>query len=538
MQGYAPGRDEAFGESRKCFGELEDWLASEEAAGLQHGELEEQLDVRGRELLRRLFQDRLDLTAAREERRHDVTGADGVPRTRAERGRTRPLVTRFGQVRVSRIAYRAPGRVNVHLLDRALNLPEEKHSHGLRKLAAVEAARGSHQAAGDAVARATGVRIGKRQLEELAGRAAAHVEAFYLQRVIAPAPDSWPLILTFDGKGIVMLPGSLRPATAKAAAVAEGKLAARLSPGEKNGRKRMAELACVYDAVPVPRTPQDIISSPAENRRKKKAQAAKPKQKGKPREPQARGKWLAASVTDGIPAVIAAAFDEAERRDPQHGREWAVLIDGNNTQIEAVTAEAARRGVTLTIVIDFIHVLEYLWKAAWSFFDKGEPAAEEWVADQARKILHGNSAQVAAGIRRRATTYGYSPAERAGADEAARYLDNKKDYLGYATALRKGWPIATGIIEGACRHIVKDRMVFSSRDHAAFCPLRCQTVLVRYGSAAYRHPRAGVFRGGEPGLPGVPGRASRRPGVLDRGRRRVRQGPCRRPVLVRSSLRP
>jgi len=458
MQGYVPAQDEAFAESRKCFGELEDWLASEEAAGLQHADLEEQLDVRGRELLRRLFQDRLDLTAAREERRRDVTGQDGVPRTRAERGRTRPLVTRFGQVSVSRIAYRAPGRPNVHPADAALNLPEEKHSHGLRKLAAIESARGSHEAARDAIARATGVRIGKRQVEELARRCAAHVEAFYLFRVISPAPDSWPLVLTFDGKGIVMLPDALRPATAKAAAAAENKLATRLSPGEKNGRKRMAELACVYDAAPVPRTPEDIISSPAQKRRKKKAQARKPKQKGKPREPQARGKWLTASVTDDIPAVIAAAFDEAERRDPQHTRDWVVLIDGNNTQIEAVTAEAARRGVTVTILIDFIHVLEYTWKAAWSFFEKGEPAAEEWVADQARKILHGKASQVAAGIRRRATTYGYSPAERAGADEAARYLDNKKDYLGYATALATGWPIATGIIEGACRHIVKDRM--------------------------------------------------------------------------------
>ena len=190
MQGYAPGQDEAFAQSRECFGELEEWLASEEAAGLQHGELEEQLDVRGRELLRRLFQDRLDLTAAREERRHDVTGQDGVPRTRAEKGRTRPLVTRFGQVTVSRIAYRSPGRRNVHPLDAALNLPEEKHSHGLRKLAAIEAARGSIEAAGAAVTRATGVRIGKRQLEELARRAAAHVEAFYLLRVIGPAPDA------------------------------------------------------------------------------------------------------------------------------------------------------------------------------------------------------------------------------------------------------------------------------------------------------------------------------------------------------------
>ena len=458
MQGYVPARDEAFAESRKCFGELEEWAASEEAAGLQHADLEEQLEVRGRELMRQLFQGRLNAAAAAEERRYDVAGEDGVVRTRAERGRERPLMTKFGQVTVPRIAYRSPGRPNVHPADAALNLPEEKHSHGLRKLAAIEAARGSMEAACAAVTRATGVQIGKRQAEGLVRRAAMDVDAFYLWRVILPAPDGHPLVLTFDGKGIVMLPDALRPATAKAAAAAGSKLATRLSPGEKNGRKRMAELACVYDAAPVPRTPGDVISTPAQKRRKNQAQAGKPKGKQKPREPQARGKWLTASVTDDIPAVIAAAFDEAERRDLQHKREWVVLVDGNNTQIETVTTEAASRGITVTVVIDFIHVLEYLWKAAWSFFDKGEPAAEEWVADQARKILRGNSAQVAAGIRRRATTYGYSPAERAGADEAARYLDNKKDYLGYATALEKGWPIATGVIEGAARWLVKDRM--------------------------------------------------------------------------------
>jgi hypothetical protein len=455
MQEYAPVPEEdAFTQARECYGELEEWLAGE-AAGLQHAELEDGMDVRGRELLRRLFQGHLDLLAVREVRRHDVTGEDGIARTRAEKGRARSLVTKFGQVTVFRIAYRAPGAPDVHPLDVTLNLPEEKHSHGLRKMAAVEAARGSHEAAVAAIARATGVRIGKRQLEELARRAAADVEAYYLWRVIRPAPDDHALVLTFDGKGIVMLPGALRPATARAAAAAEGKLATRLSPGEKNGRKRMAELACVYDAVPVPRTPEDIISTPAQKRRKK-ARAAEGK--GKPREPQARGKWLTASVTSDIPAVIAAAFGEAERRDPGHQRKWAVLVDGNNTQIEAVIAEAAGRGVTVTIIIDFIHVLEYLWRAAWSFFGKGEPAAEEWVAGQARKILHGKARQVAAGIRRRATTYGYRGPERAGADECARYLENKKDYLDYPAALAKGWPIATGIIEGACRYIVKDRM--------------------------------------------------------------------------------
>ena len=87
-------------------------------------------------------------------------------------------MTRFGQVSVSRIAYLSPGRSNVHPLDAALNPPEEKHSHGLRKLTAIEAARGSIDEAGAAITRATGVGIGKRQLEEMVRRAAAHWRRF------------------------------------------------------------------------------------------------------------------------------------------------------------------------------------------------------------------------------------------------------------------------------------------------------------------------------------------------------------------------
>ena len=368
---------------------------------------------------------------------------------------------------MSRIAYRAPGAPDVRPLDATLNLPEEKHSHGLRKMAAVEAARGSHEAAVAAIARATGVRIGKRQLEELARRAAADVEAYYLWRVIRPAPDDHALVLTFDGKGIVMLPGALRPATARAAAAAEGKLATRLSPGEKNGRKRMAELACVYDAVPVPRTPEDIISTPAQKRRKKKAQAAEGK--GKPREPQARGKWLTASVTSDIPAVIAAAFGEAERRDPGHQRKWAVLVDGNNTQIEAVIAEAAGRGVTVTIIIDFIHVLEYLWRPPGpSSARESPPPRNGWRAMPARsctarpaRSLRGSGAAPPP----TATTGPNAPRRRVrplpGQQEGLPRLPRRPG---------KRLPIATGIIEGACRYIVKDRMdKRPSHCWSAFC---------------------------------------------------------------------
>jgi hypothetical protein len=99
-----------FTQSRACLAEIEGWLSDSEAAALTHAELEEQLGERGRELLRLLHQDHLDLRAARERRRADMTGADGVARTRVEAGHRRGLMTMFGQVTVTRMAYRAPGR--------------------------------------------------------------------------------------------------------------------------------------------------------------------------------------------------------------------------------------------------------------------------------------------------------------------------------------------------------------------------------------------------------------------------------------------
>jgi hypothetical protein len=342
MPEYAAQAVEAFAQVRERFEETVGWLAGPEAGVLEHGELEDQLGERGRELLRLMFQGQLELRAVREQRRRDVTGPEGAPRTRTENGHGRPLTTVFGSVRVDRIAYRAPGMANVHVLDEELNLPEEKQSHGLRRLAAIEAPRGSYEDAAAALTRATGVAIGKRQVEELAMRAAADVDAFYAWRRPDPAPQEQVLMLQADGKGIVMRPEGLRPATAKAAA-GKRKVAARLSPGEKNGRKRMAEIAAVTDVIPAPRTPADIIGPPG-------AARADP--------PKTQGKWLTASVTDDIAAVIGAAFGEADRRDPGNRRTWIALVDGNCTQIDAIRAEAGDRGITVPVLIDFIHVLE------------------------------------------------------------------------------------------------------------------------------------------------------------------------------------
>ena len=141
MPGYA--LKAAFARSREAFAQAEEWLAGPGAAGLDHAAVEEGLEARGREMLRRLFQDYLDLRAARERRRERVAGPDGVARTRAEPGHSRPLASVLGPVRVSRIAYRAPGARNVHPADGELNLPPGVHSHGLAKMTVLAAARGS-----------------------------------------------------------------------------------------------------------------------------------------------------------------------------------------------------------------------------------------------------------------------------------------------------------------------------------------------------------------------------------------------------------
>lgn len=436
----------AFAAAREQFESVVAWLDSGEAAELTHAEVEARLQVDGRKLLTRLMQDHLDLRAEREVRLEDVIGADGVRRGNVESGHTRGLRMVFGEVTVTRKAYRKPKHSNLHPLDAGLSLPAEKHSHGLRQLAAIESTRGSFEGAAEAIERITGRTLGKKQVELLAQRAAHDFDAFYEQRprYLSVAADL--LVLSCDGKGIVMRQDALREATRRAAQRATSKLQTRLSKGEKRNRKRMAEVGAVYDCTPVVRSPGDVLSRGEENEERSAER------------PKARNKWLIASVVEDAREVVARIFDEAQRRDPEQRRQWVVLVDGLNHQIDCIEAEARERGLEVVILVDFIHVLEYLWKAAWCFFDEGEPKAEEWVHSHAFTILQGRSSDVAGAIRRKATCFRLDEDDRSGADKCADYLINKRPYLDYATALDRGWPIATGVIEGACRHIVKDRM--------------------------------------------------------------------------------
>src|SRR5450755_367474 len=314
MEPYAPiGGADPFAASMKLVTALVAELHAPEAAGLTACELEQFVQDGGREVLRQMVQDHLDLRAAREEetvREHGIpaVGADGITRSRVETGHRRLLATLFGPVRVIRCAWRRPGAGNFYPADAALSLPAPRHSHTLARLAVLEAARGSFETAHAAITGRCGPVIGKRQIEQAVATAAVDIAAFYAARVPMPCTASTLLVISADAKGIVMRPGALRPATARAAA-RQGRMRTRLAAGEKPNRKRMATLACVYDAEPALRRPHDVIAPPGGRHGHR---ALRPR-------PRAKAKWLAGSVQADPAEVIAAAFGQAEARDPAAG---------------------------------------------------------------------------------------------------------------------------------------------------------------------------------------------------------------------------
>jgi hypothetical protein len=423
----------------------------------------------GREVLRLVLQGFFDTRTAAELGEHAAgaipapVDADGRVHRRTETGHHRDLTTVVGTVTVTRCAFRAPGTANLYRLDAALNLPVRLHSAGISKLAVAEAVRGSFADADAAIAAFCGPVAGNRQVQQMTGEAAADIDAFYTARIVLPCGDDTLLILTVDGKGIVMRTEDLREDTAKAAEAKGGnKMATRLATGEKRGRKRMATLGAVYDAEPAVRRPHDIIDlaaagKPKKNKKKDKKKGGKAGKKRRPG-PKATGKWLTGSVRATAAEVIGCVFDQAEDRDPTHRRTWVALVDGARAQIDAINTEAAARGVDIHIIVDFVHVAEYVWDAAWALHAAGDRAAEVWVGQRLAKILNGRSADVADELRATAEDAGLPADKRKALNKTAGYLTNKAEYLGYDKALADGWPIATGVIEGACRHLVKDRL--------------------------------------------------------------------------------
>jgi len=444
---------DAFAAAAAHFGGMVDYLKSREAGELTESELERTLEQQIRELARQLIQAHLK-TREPGEALGVVRGADGVERERA-RIHERGVKTIFGKVELSRLGYAAEGAPSLHPLDASLNLPAELHSLEVRRRAAEQAATQSFDETVASLERQIGTQVGKRQVEELVQRAAQDYDSFYEGRpALDPEGTGSVLVVSADGKGVVMLPRDLREATRKAAQKRSPKLDKRLTKGEKRHRKRMATVATVYTLPPHPREPEDVVRSLAPHAGREVTAAPPPR-------PEHKRVW--ASLEKSPDEVLSEAFREAKRRDPNGRKSWVALVDGNKTQLEILEDLAGLHGVDLTIVLDIIHVAEYLWDASLAFNREDSKQREDWVSQRLLAVLRGRASLVAGGIRRSATRQRVRGNRRKLVDKAADYLIEYKRYLRYADYLARGFPIATGVVEGACRHLVCDRMDVGAR---------------------------------------------------------------------------
>jgi hypothetical protein len=435
-----------FAEANVKFEDIKKALLSKDLLHAGHGELERFIAGEGRELLRLLLQGHLD---ARGEARAvgPVIGEDGVERTHLRQDTSRELATTVGEVRVSRARYEGRGVEGRHPADAELQLPPGKYSHELQRLLALQAAQVSFDKAVDFVAEATGVDVPKRQAEQLVRGAAKDFEAFYAERAdAAPPSDKAFLVMSVDQKGVVVRREDLLPATKKKAEAGR-KLETRFTRGEPHARKRMATVAAVYFIEPDVRDAASVIAG---------LRHIKPAEPVKRPRPQDKRVW--ASLERSLATVAKEMFDEAERMDPKHERPWLVLLDGDLKLEAAIKREVRARGVQVSMVLDAIHALQYLWSAGHQLCPEGTPELERWVLERFERILNGHASDVAAGMRRSATKRGLSPKQRKPIDKAANYFLKRRNLMHYDLCLQAGTPIATGVIEGACRTLINDRL--------------------------------------------------------------------------------
>src|SRR5215472_10344569 len=345
------------------FALLEDWLSSRCTLQLPLHQIEAQQQTKGREVQRLLLQSHLQLRGD-----GDVGPALRVPQAGGEllytrrRLSTRGLKTIFGPVEIHRLGYCRNGAPSIYPLDRALALPARSFSYELQRRLVKAAVQNPFLESVQTIGELTGVTVSKRSLEEILPDVAQDFDAFYQQHSVATAAGSI-LAAAVDGKGIPMVkPDGAQPK-------------ARLTKGQKANKKRMATVATVFTRAPWVRTPQPVVESLFPT-------SQKPSEATPPPRPESKRVW--ASLVKGKTAVIQEVAQEMDRRDPSRSLTRLALTDGERALQIRVNDK-----LHVTLILDLMHVLEKLWKAAFVFHAEGSLQADLCVIDRALRILFG-----------------------------------------------------------------------------------------------------------------------------------------------------
>jgi hypothetical protein len=355
----------------------------------------------------------------------------------------RRYVSIFGELAIDRVVYgtREGQRIERVPLDERLGLPEGEFSYVLEDWGQRLCLKGSFAEAGQSLEMLLGLKIGSRALEQMNRVVADHAPSFQDSLEPPPPGEEGPLmVITADGKGVPMR----RPSQE------EPRPHHRRTKGEKANKKQMACVGAVYSIEPFVRKAEDIID---EVLRDKKA-------KERPR-PQHKHVWaeLTREVEDEPPVTAKEGLfcrltDELAARNLGHDRPVICLMDGERALWDAQAVyfpEAVG-------VLDLFHVLERLWAVAHCFHTEGSDEAKGFVEQRLRDLLQGRVGYVIGGLRRRLKAEKLSGQRRKVVRSALEYLGNNKAHMRYDEYLAAGYPIGSGVAEGACRHLVKDRM--------------------------------------------------------------------------------
>jgi hypothetical protein len=357
--------------------------------------------------------------------------------------RKRPYLSIFDEIDIERTCY-GRDRVEAAPLDARLHLPQRQYSYLLQRWLGSFVVDDAHAEAIRKLGAILGLEITVRASEDLNREQASDVVAFQDRLPVPEAAEEGPLlVVTADCKGVPLVRTALPPeetTDTPLPALANQ----RRGKGEKANKKRMAAVGAVYTIEPFVRTADDVI----EEVLRKEARA---------RRPRPQNKRVRAELLVGKVALFLWLADEVIRRNPQGSKPVIFLSDGERALHD-------RQGEYLpenTIcILDLFHVMERLWKVAWCLFEERtqKREAHQWVEERLKRLLEGKVDSVIRGIRYQATRHGLKGQKRKTVRDAAEYFERNRDRMKYDEYLAAGYPIGSGVVEGACRHLVKDRM--------------------------------------------------------------------------------
>jgi hypothetical protein len=364
---------------------------------------------------------------------------------RSENQHSRRLLTVFGEFIVSRWAYAQREKAKFEFIptDQRLQLPDSEVSYLLQEwdqLLGVEQAFGQVREVIKTILRISQsvdtLESGNQQMAESA-------PAFRENQGSAdPAKEGELLVVTEDNKGIPMV----RPVEEKPAG-------AHRSKGEKANKKQMACIGCVYSVDRHMRTPDELVAT-----------LFRDPDRLQDKPPVAQNKRYWAELTrerDGEEVRGQdLVFEQMRSEIDTRRKSGQLLIHLSDGQASLATDRQLHLPIDANTVdiLDLMHVLPRVWQAAHAFHAEGSAEASGFVRGDLRRILHGDVGKVIANWRRKATVTNLKGAKNKNLRAACAFLEKNKHRMCYDEYLRLGCPIATGVIEGACRHVIKDRM--------------------------------------------------------------------------------